>query len=150
MNEKHVLGVLERFCVTLKNNICKTLLALKNPLPSLLPYPLPPHFQEWVKPFQYPVTMAIFHICLSLTLAMIFPLQYNTPLHYAARNCDTEMIQVLLDLKAKFVKVLVFVNVSLMPALFVLLCFTCLLLCCCRETHKMLIFSGLMNAVKIR
>ena len=52
---------------------------------------------------------------------MTFPLQYDTPLHYAARNCDTEMIQVLLDLKAKFVKVLVFVNVSLMPALFVLL-----------------------------
>ena len=71
----------------------------------------PLHFQEWVKPFQYPVTLTISHICLFLTLSMIFPLQYDTPLHYAARNCDTEMIQVLLDLKAKFVKVLVFVNV---------------------------------------
>ena len=72
---------------------------------------------------------------------MIFPLQYDTPLHYAARNCDTEMIQVLLDLKAKFVKVLVFVNVSLMPALFVLLCYACLPLRCCRETHKILFFT---------
>ena len=82
MNEKHVLGVLERFCVTLKNNIWKTLLALKNPLPPLLPYPLPPDIQEWVKPFQYPVTMAIFHICLFWTLAMNFSpsVRHSSPL----------------------------------------------------------------------